>query len=488
MLGLSHPLFIVIIMSEQPFDEGLEPMTDVDRGRAVVGLLDAVSPTGSSVPELRDLASVLGRARVKIDSLMCEIAAEVGRVDTGVDAASVLQDSGHLSGRDARRVDKVAGRLAEMPNTAERLAAGDITMDHAAALVTAAEQCGAAVVDGDSDLLERAEKTSPESFARQARRFAAAESPDRGEALLERQRRNRAASVFVDSDTGMGKVIGAFDPISFNLIEQVVDGHTDALWRADGGRDGQPEQVRTSQQRRADALFELITGRDALTRKPLEPGSGGGAGSFRAKASAQLVAVADIGVLDGTNPQGRCEIIGTGPVPPGILAQLSPDTRLTGMIFAGPGRPLWMGRSIRLANTHQHLAIAVRDRGCMVCGAPMHRCEIHHIQEWENGGPTDIDNLTALCGPHHRAHHNRQRTDGTRSGKGQPPADTGSGPLDGGPHRAHRNGQRSGGARSGDRRPADGPSRNGPQTDGARSEIRRPPSRRQQNRTRDGPG
>ena len=429
--------------------------TDVDRGRAVVGLLDAVSPAGSSVPELRDLASVLGRARVKIDSLMCQIAAEVGRASAGVDAASVLQDSGRLSGRDARRVDKVAGRLAEMPNTAERLAAGDITMDHAAALVTAAEQCGADVVDGDSGLLERAEKASPESFARQARRFAAAASPDRGEALLERQRRNRAASVFTDSDTGMGKVIGAFDPISFNLIEQVVDGHTDALWRADGGRDGQPDQIRTSQQRRADALFELITGRDALTRKPLEPGNGGGAGSFRAKASAQLVAVADIGVLDGTNPGGRCEIIGTGPVPPGVLAQLSPDTRLTGMIFAGRGRPLWMGRSIRLANTHQHLAVAVRDRGCVVCGASMRRCEIHHVLEWENGGPTDIDNLTALCGPHHRAHHNRQRTDG---------------------------------ARNENRRPADTPSRNRPKTDGTRSGDRRPTGQRRQNRTRDGPG
>ena len=441
-------------MSEQPFCEGPEPMTDVDRGRAVVGLLDAVSPAGCSVPELRDLASVLGRARVKIDSLLCEIAAEVGRASTGADAVSVLQDSGRLSGRDARRVDKVAGRLAEMPNTAERLAAGDITMDHAAALVTAAEQCGAAVVDGDSDLLERAEKTSSESFARQARRFAAAESPDRGEALLERQRQARTASVFVDSDTGMGKVFGAFDPISFNLIEQVVDGHTDALWRADGGRDGRPNEVRNSEQRRADALFELITGRDALTGKPLESGGGGG-GGLRAKASAQLVAVADIGVLDGTNPDGRCEIIGTGPVPPGILAQLSPDTRLTGMIFAGRGRPLWMGRSIRLANAHQHLALAVRDRGCVTCGAPMHRCEIHHIQEWENGGPTDIDNLTALCGPHHRAHHNGQRSNGTRNEN---------------------------------RRPADAPSRNRPQTDGIRNETRSPAGRRQQNRTRDGPG
>ncbi len=452
-------------MNEQSFcDAGSGPVTDGDRVRAVVGLLDALSPTGCSVPELRDLASVLGRARAKIDSLMCQIAAEVERAGAGAgtDAASVLQGSGRLSGRDARRVAKVAERLAEMPNTAERLAAGDITMDHASALVTAAEQCGTAAVDSDPDLLEQAKEASSESFARQARRFAAAKSPDRGEALLERQRRARAASAFTDPDTGMGRIFGAFDPISFNLIEQAFDNHTDALWRADGGRDGQPEEARTSQQRRADALFELITGRDAATRKPLESAGGG----VRAKASAQLVVVADIGVIDGTDPHGRCEIIGTGPVPPGILAELSPDTRLTGMIFAGQGRPLWMGRSLRLANTHQHLAVAVRDQGCVTCGAPMHRCEIHHNREWENGGATDIDNLTALCGPHHRAHHNHQRSDGARNENHRPAT---------APSRNH---PQTNGARN----------ENHPQTDGTRNENRRPAGRRQQNRTRDGPG
>lgn len=112
-----------------------------------------------------------------------------------------------------------------------------------------------------------------------------------------------------------------------------------------------------------------------------------------------MVVVADIGVIDGTDPGGRCEIVGTGPVPASILAELSPDTRLTGMIFAGRGRPLWMGRSLRLANIHQHLAVVVRDRGCVTCGAPMQRCEIHHVREWQNGGVTDIDNLMALCGP-----------------------------------------------------------------------------------------
>ena len=36
-----------------------------------------------------------------------------------------------------------------------------------------------------------------------------------------------------------------------------------------------------------------------------------------------------------------------------------------------------------------------------VTGHPSH-CQRHHITDWANGGPTDIDNLTLLCGYHHR--------------------------------------------------------------------------------------
>ena len=367
--------------------------------------LDTARLDDLSMPELRDLAAAMGRSRSRIDALLCKIAACIDRSGTGAGGATVLRDSARLSGHQARRAAKVAEALAEMPKTAAALGAGAITLDHAAALVGAAEQCGAGVVDNDAALLERASQTGPEMFARQARDFAALRSADRGEALLEHQRQARRASSFVDPDTGMGRVTADFDPISHNLVTQAIDNRTDALYRADGGRDGQPDRVRTGRQRRADALFELITGRDATTRVPLADWAGRNGKGAGVGAPNQLVVVADIGVIDGTDLDGRCEILGTGPVPPEILGQLSPDTRLAGMIFSGNGQPLWLGRSRRLANANQHLAVAVRDRGCVTCGAPMHRCEIHHVREWSNGGSTDIDNLAALCHTHHRQHH-----------------------------------------------------------------------------------
>ena len=108
-------------------------------------------------------------------------------------------------------------------------------------------------------------------------------------------------------------------------------------------------------------------------------------------------------MVDGTNPNGTCEIIGVGPVPRQILRTLTPDTELAGMIFDRKGRPLWLGRNQRLANAAQRMAVAIRDGGCFECGAPMHRCELHHMEEWHRDrGRTDIDNLVAVCRRHHK--------------------------------------------------------------------------------------
>ena len=73
------------------------------------------------------------------------------------------------------------------------------------------------------------------------------------------------------------------------------------------------------------------------------------------------------------------------------------------MIYDRAGRVLWLGRNQRLGNAAQRLAVAVRDGGCFECGAPMHLCELHHMREWRRDrGPTDIDNLVAVCRRHHK--------------------------------------------------------------------------------------
>jgi hypothetical protein len=50
-------------------------------------------------------------------------------------------------------------------------------------------------------------------------------------------------------------------------------------------------------------------------------------------------------------------------------------------------------------------ALNVRDKGCVVCGAPPIHCDAHHLRSWIDGGETAIHNLVLLCRAHHRALH-----------------------------------------------------------------------------------
>ncbi len=370
-------------------------------GRAEA-LVREVRPGGRTLGELRAAAGAAKRLQGGLDAAMCDITTEIAALTTPGRAAGVISEQTGKSKRDASRLAKVAQGLAAMPNTKKRLAEGGFTIDHAAALVNTAQTAGASAVDNDEALLGLAESKPADVFAGDAKRAELKASRDRGEAELKRQRNARKASLGKDRDSGMGILHAELDPISHGLLAQALQTHADRLWRTDSKAGN--TAARTGPQRMADALLETITGLDALTHKPL-PANGNGKGS---SGRPQLIITADIGLFDGANPDGACEMLGTGPVPPAILGRLSADTAVAGMIFAGDGRALWLGTSTRTPNAAQRLAIAVRDKGCVRCGAPIHMADIHHIVEWENGGPTDIDNLQALCGPCHRQHHHDQ--------------------------------------------------------------------------------
>lgn len=67
-------------------------------------------------------------------------------------------------------------------------------------------------------------------------------------------------------------------------------------------------------------------------------------------------------------------------------------------------RPLYLGRSKRIATGDQRVVLHAKDRGCTApgCDVPGYLCEAHHVDEWGDGGLTNADRLTFACGPHHR--------------------------------------------------------------------------------------
>jgi hypothetical protein len=75
-------------------------------------------------------------------------------------------------------------------------------------------------------------------------------------------------------------------------------------------------------------------------------------------------------------------------------------------------RPLYLGRSRRIATPDQRIVLYAKDRGCTHpgCDVPGYWSEVHHIDEWAAGGLTDADKLTFACPPNHKLAENGWRT------------------------------------------------------------------------------
>ena len=95
----------------------------------------------------------------------------------------------------------------------------------------------------------------------------------------------------------------------------------------------------------------------------------------------------------------------------GTLLPISDLIRMAGhayhylSLFDGlDGRPLYLGRTKRIATPDQRIMLHGKDRGCTApgCTAPGYLCEVHHVEDWAGGGLTNIDTLTFACAQHHK--------------------------------------------------------------------------------------
>ena len=79
--------------------------------------------------------------------------------------------------------------------------------------------------------------------------------------------------------------------------------------------------------------------------------------------------------------------------------------------FERDGQPIGAGRTTRTISRRLRRALEHRDATCAVPGCTATRgLHAHHIQHWEDGGPTELYNLVLLCPYHHREHHSGEIT------------------------------------------------------------------------------
>jgi hypothetical protein len=83
-------------------------------------------------------------------------------------------------------------------------------------------------------------------------------------------------------------------------------------------------------------------------------------------------------------------------------------TAVLDRVIGSVRRVLAYGSTHRFFTHGQRLALIARDQGCSFpgCTVPALWCEAHHVTDWNDSGPTTIDNGTLLCGFHH-AHFDR---------------------------------------------------------------------------------
>jgi hypothetical protein len=94
---------------------------------------------------------------------------------------------------------------------------------------------------------------------------------------------------------------------------------------------------------------------------------------------------------------------GGGAIPRRLLARFVSDG-VVQPVWETEGRPVSVGRSMRILPRRSRRLIEDRDRGCRFPGCTASRfVEIHHLHEWAAGGPTDDDNQVSLCPFHHDA-------------------------------------------------------------------------------------
>jgi hypothetical protein len=321
-----------------------------------------------------------------------------------------------------------------LTKTGEALCAGELSVAHAAALAHGTSDLPDQVAaEAEPVLLAAARRLDPPRLRRVLGHLRSVADPEGAASLAERRHQRRGLWV-ASTLEGMVALQGLLEPEAGHILLAALE----PLARPHGAED-----VRSGDQRRADALVELA-------RRNLEGGQLPNAGGVRP----QLTVVVDLDSLAGRPDALGGELGWADPLDPEACRRLACDSALTRVVVSrqlprdddpghgpsaddppmaphpsgdpglaarlqtamdrlppilggAPSQPLDVGRSSRVITPAQRSALAVRDGGCVFpdCHRPLAWCEGHHLISWLDGGPTDLANLALVCRAHHRAIH-----------------------------------------------------------------------------------
>ena len=229
-------------------------------------VLALVNAGDASCEEMRQMLEVFKAAIAIMTVAQTTAAASIaGRERHGDGGAEVLASGAGLSRQEARSQVKTAEALRSTPRLRDAVESGRVPIANAKRLAEAAGKTTAGDVDGDADLLAKAESMRPEQFAKEARRWAVERQGDGGESEHARQRARRRVRMW-DGDDGMVHLHGEFDKVTGQRIGNRLRAVAGSLHDADkeackqagnGSEPGSRARRRSFDQCMADALDQL---------------------------------------------------------------------------------------------------------------------------------------------------------------------------------------------------------------------------------------
>ena len=291
--------------------------------REMLALVNAGEASCSEIREALGVSKAL--AGVNSAFQVAGAAAVAGRERHGDGGAEVLASSAGLSRQEARNQVKTAEALRQTPKLRDAVESGRVSTANAKRLAETVERTSAVDVEGDGDLLAKAESLRPEQFTKEARRWAVERQGDGGASEHARQRARRCVRMW-DADDGMVHLRGEFDAVTGRRIRSRLRADASRLLDADtknrdnngahgngANSNGDGPQRRSFDQCMADALDNLTSNSGA------RPGGG--------EPFADICVVAHVdeatGELIAELPDGER-------LPPSVLEELACDARLTG--------------------------------------------------------------------------------------------------------------------------------------------------------------
>lgn len=304
-----------------------------------------------------------------------------------------------MTSREAREAVNRSHLVESAPAVAAALAQGLTTTAHVDVIGRGLKQVGA---ERDSffslipDLTQAATEMTVADFNDLVRKTVKAVRSDDGLSVFEHQRRSTSLRTWTD-DEGMLNLRGRFDPVSGAALASSIERRKEQMFHTGEAptRVDVAPGIEPNEHLAALALVSLVT--DSTEPSDSKPNP-----------RAEVVVHVDLESLQsGLQSHGVAHTQFGSDLPIETIRRLACEADIIPVVLDGRSVPIDVGRAKRLATSHQRRALESFHRTCAIpdCDVPYHRCQIHHIEYWENGGRTDLDNQVPLCSRHHHAAH-----------------------------------------------------------------------------------